>query len=361
MEELCKYQVSMAVVNGGGSRSSRYRESGQWSCREFAAPQSHWARPRCPSSSTGHERVPSMPARSAGVNINRSGCISTLLMNGLALTSQGSKSLTLQAMGGTSSLSDSDEGYSHFPHLHHEMYNAPVLNALGKSRSWPILSDFPGPGKLHSSWSAPMKAYGSWIHLGGRVVGSILGRMSACLAREKASEEVGTWQLQNTLDVEWGVLLPRRLTRVCARLAVMRCAACVLSAEKKRQTQVSHQPLPQAQSRLPTPRGDITKTWRHFGPPSPLLRSSLLSWASASLAEGKAGPVSEPEGPTTARRREPFNGRLCLRGARVGLGGSEVRMASVKLSVFHFCSPFSTVGITISACQTLGSTLWGIF
>lgn len=130
--------------------------------------------------------------------------------------------------------------------------------------------------------------------------------------------------------------------------------------EEKANT-VSHQPLPQAQSRLPIPRGDITKTWRHFGPPSPLLRSSLLSWALASLTQGKAGPVSEPEGPTTARQREPFNGGLCLRGAKVGLGGSKVRMASVKLSIFHFCSPLSTVGITISACQTLGSTLWGIF
>lgn len=130
--------------------------------------------------------------------------------------------------------------------------------------------------------------------------------------------------------------------------------------EEKANT-ASHQPLPQVQSRLPTPHGDITKTWRHFCPPSLLLRSSLLSWAFASLTEVKAVLVSEPEGPTMALRREPFNGRLCLRGGRVGWGGSKVRMASVKLSVFHFCSPFSTVGITISACQTLGSTPWGIF
>lgn len=123
----------------------------------------------------------------------------------------------------------------------------------------------------------------------------------------------------------------------------------------------SHQPLPQVQSHLPTPHGNITKTWRHFCPPSPLLCSFLLSWALASLTEGKAVLVSEPERPTMARGRGSFNGRLCLRGGRVGLGGSKVRMASVKLSVFHFCSPLGTVGITISACQTLGSTLWGIF
>ena len=206
-----------------------------------------------------------------------------------------------------------------------------------------------------------MKACRSWIHLGGRVVGSILGRMSACLAREKASEEAGTWQLQNTLGCGVRHSASKKIdTSLCSPGGNEMLCLCSECREEKAHT-ASHQPLPQVQSCLPTPHGDITKTWRHFCPPSPLLRSSLLSWALASLIEGKAVLMSEPEGPTMAWRREPFNGRLCLRGGSVGLGGSKVRMASVKLSVFHFCSPFSTVGNTISACQTLGSTLWGIF
>lgn len=136
-------------ANGGAVRISGIHGSCQWRTIKVKSLPREWSvvlQGVCSSTVSlskttlslqqhGHERVPSVPARSAGVNINRSGCISTLLMNGLALTSQGSKSLTPQAKGGASSLSDSDAGSSHFPHLHHEMYNAPVLNALGKSRS----------------------------------------------------------------------------------------------------------------------------------------------------------------------------------------------------------------------------------
>lgn len=139
----------------------------------------------------------------------------------------------------------------------------------------------------------------------------------------------------------------------------MRGSACVLGGEKKKG---KREHLTNLFPRCSFTCQYCTVTLKHgatFCVPS--LRSSLLSWALASLTEGRTALVSEPEGPATARRREHFHRKVVPARWQGRKGDSKVRKASGKSSVFHFCSSLRGVGIIISARQTRGSALWGIF
>lgn len=155
--------------------------------RPALSPQQHWPR-----------ACPIRAARTGGIHVNRSGHVSTLLMTGLALGIPGCKGCSCDPTGNGREAGDQPPcptlmlATSAFLTCTMKGTTPLAPSALWKLRGWPIASGFliswAWEALLHLIGPSWKPTEGSWIHLGGRVAGSILGRMSACLAWEKASE-----------------------------------------------------------------------------------------------------------------------------------------------------------------------------